>query len=52
MRIINSLLVIVAFCGCAAHLATVKTEPARLPTGLAVEEPLESADKIPDHSGT
>jgi len=45
VRIINSLLVIVAFCGCAAHLATVKTEPARLPTGLAVEEPLESAEK-------
>jgi pimeloyl-ACP methyl ester carboxylesterase len=33
------------WCGCAAHLATVKTEPARLPTGLRVEEPLESATK-------
>jgi hypothetical protein len=32
-------------CGCAAQLATVKTEPARLPTGLHVEEPLESATK-------
>src|SRR6476659_10095780 len=32
-------------CGCAAHLATVKTEPARFPTGLRVEEPLESATK-------
>jgi pimeloyl-ACP methyl ester carboxylesterase len=31
--------------GCAAHLATVKTEPARLPTKLHVEEPLESATK-------
>jgi pimeloyl-ACP methyl ester carboxylesterase len=32
-------------CGCAAHLATVKTIPARLPTALHVEEPLESATK-------
>src|SRR6266481_3618559 len=32
-------------CGCASHLATVKTEPARLPTGLRVEEPLVSATK-------
>jgi pimeloyl-ACP methyl ester carboxylesterase len=31
-------------CGCAAHLATVKTIPARLP-GLAVEKPLDSATK-------
>jgi pimeloyl-ACP methyl ester carboxylesterase len=31
------------FCGCAAHLATVKTEPARLPAGLRVKDPLESA---------
>jgi len=30
-------------CGCAAHLATVKTIPARLPTELRVEEPLDSA---------
>src|SRR4029077_11592563 len=32
-------------CGCAAHLATVKTEPARLPPGLRVDEPLDSATK-------
>jgi pimeloyl-ACP methyl ester carboxylesterase len=32
-------------CGCAAHLATVKTKPARLPTGLGVEEPVKSATK-------
>src|SRR4029453_2088410 len=32
-------------CGCAAHLPTVKTIPARLPTALHVEEPLESATK-------
>src|SRR6266568_3003798 len=31
-------------CGCA-HLATVKTQPARLPTGLRAEEPLDSARK-------
>jgi pimeloyl-ACP methyl ester carboxylesterase len=31
-------------CGCA-HLATVKTIPARLATGLHVEEPLDSATK-------
>src|SRR5262249_24056325 len=34
-----------AFCWCASHLATVKIEPARLPTGLGVEEPIESATK-------
>jgi pimeloyl-ACP methyl ester carboxylesterase len=38
-------LVVVGLCGCASHLATVKTIPARLPTGLRVEEPLESATK-------
>ena len=38
-------LLLFQLCGCAAHLATVKTEPARLPTGLRVEEPLESARK-------
>src|SRR6266481_5927052 len=38
-------LLVSGLCGCAAHLATVKTEPARLPTGLRVEEPLESATK-------
>src|SRR5215831_10522679 len=37
--------VIFASCGCASQLATVKTKPARLPSGLRVEEPLESATK-------
>jgi pimeloyl-ACP methyl ester carboxylesterase len=32
-------------CGCAAHLATVKTGPARLPAGLGVDEPVKSATK-------
>ena len=32
-------------CGCASHLATVKTIPARLTTGLDVEGPLVSATK-------
>jgi hypothetical protein len=32
-------------CGCASDLATVKAKPARLPTGLRVEEPLASATK-------
>jgi pimeloyl-ACP methyl ester carboxylesterase len=31
-------------CGCA-HLATVKTIPAHLPTGLAAAEPLDSATR-------
>jgi len=38
-------LLLLQLCGCASHLATVKTEPARLPTGLRVQEPLESATK-------
>ncbi len=38
-------LFLLSWCGCAAHLATVKTEPARFPTGLRAEEPLESATK-------
>jgi hypothetical protein len=45
LRNINFLVILVAFCGCASHLATVKTKPARLPTGLHVEEPLDSAAK-------
>jgi pimeloyl-ACP methyl ester carboxylesterase len=36
-------LLLFQWCGCAAHLATVKTIPARLPTGLRPEEPLDSA---------
>src|SRR5215470_5735756 len=43
VRSINWLVVIVVFSGCASHLATVKTEPARLPTGLRIEQPLGSA---------
>src|SRR6478752_673039 len=45
VRSIKSLGVTVPFCGCAAHLATVKTVPARLATGLGVEAPLASATK-------
>jgi pimeloyl-ACP methyl ester carboxylesterase len=36
---------IFGWCGCASHLATVKTIPARLPAGLRVEEPLDAATK-------
>ena len=38
-------LLLFGWCGCASHLATVKTIPARLSTGLRVEEPLDSATK-------
>src|SRR6516225_2647351 len=38
-------LLLCQWCGCAAHLATVKTIPARLTTGLHVEGPLEAATK-------
>jgi pimeloyl-ACP methyl ester carboxylesterase len=38
-------LLLFQWCGCAAHLATVKERPARLPTGVPAEEPLESAKK-------
>ena len=38
-------LLLLGLCGCASHLATVKTIPARLSTGLRVEEPLDSATK-------
>jgi hypothetical protein len=37
-------LLVSELCGCA-HLATVKTKPARVPVELATEEPLESARK-------
>jgi pimeloyl-ACP methyl ester carboxylesterase len=36
-------LVLFQWCGCAAHLAVVKTIPARVTTGLQVEAPLEVA---------
>src|SRR5436190_427680 len=38
-------LLLFQYCGCASHLATVKTIPARLATGLHVEEPLDSGTK-------
>jgi pimeloyl-ACP methyl ester carboxylesterase len=44
MRVTFALLVF-GFCGCASHLATVKTIPARLATGLHVERPLDAATK-------
>jgi pimeloyl-ACP methyl ester carboxylesterase len=44
MRVTFALLVF-GLCGCASHLATVKTIPARLTTGLHAEGPLDSATK-------
>jgi hypothetical protein len=44
MRVTFALLVF-RLCGCASHLGTVKTIPARLTTGLYVEGPLDSATK-------
>jgi pimeloyl-ACP methyl ester carboxylesterase len=38
-------LLLLQFCGCASHLATVKIIPARLTTGLHVAGPLDSATK-------
>ena len=38
-------LLVCGLYGCASHLATVKTIPARLTTGLDVERPLDSATK-------
>jgi pimeloyl-ACP methyl ester carboxylesterase len=38
-------LLVCGLCGCAAHLATVKTIPAHLPTGLPSGEPLDSATR-------
>src|SRR5438876_10899280 len=32
-------------CGCAPHLATVRTKPARLPAGLRADESLEPATR-------
>jgi pimeloyl-ACP methyl ester carboxylesterase len=40
-----NVLVLAGLCGCAAHLATVKTQPARLPMGLRAQKPLDSATK-------
>jgi hypothetical protein len=38
-------LLLFQWCRCAAHLATVKTEPARLPAGLRAEDSLQHATK-------
>jgi pimeloyl-ACP methyl ester carboxylesterase len=38
-------LLLFQWCGCAAHLATVKTIPARLPAGLRAEDSLEPAKR-------
>jgi pimeloyl-ACP methyl ester carboxylesterase len=38
-------LFLIGLCGCASHLATVKTIPAHLPTGLPGREPLDSATR-------
>ena len=38
-------LLLLEWCGCASHLATVKAIPARVPTGLRAGEPLDSATK-------
>ena len=37
-------------CGCAAHLATVKTKPADLPAVVANNGPLNTAIKFFGHS--
>jgi len=42
---IAAALLLLGWCGCAAPLATVKIKPARLPTALRAEEPLDSATK-------
>ena len=43
--LVLNVLFLVGLCGCASHLATVKTIPARLPAGLRAGEPLDSATK-------
>ena len=43
--LVLNVLLLAGLCGCASHLATVKTIPARFPTRLRFEEPLESATK-------
>src|SRR5262249_8992962 len=45
VQIVVASAAILVSCGCASHLATVKTRPARLPPGLHVKEPLESPTK-------
>src|SRR5512140_266062 len=38
-------LLLFQYCGCASHLATVKTKPAQLPRTVVAEGPLESAKR-------
>src|SRR5437660_9645893 len=40
-----AVLLLGGLCGCATHLATVKTKRARFPATLVAEEPLDSAKK-------
>jgi pimeloyl-ACP methyl ester carboxylesterase len=44
-RLSVAILLLAGLCGCGAHLATVKTKPARLPTDLTIEEALEPVKK-------
>jgi pimeloyl-ACP methyl ester carboxylesterase len=43
--LVVNVLFLAGLCGCASHLATVKTKPARLPAGLRAEESLEPATR-------
>jgi len=43
--LVVNVLLLAGLCGCASHLATVKTKPARLPVGLRAEESLEPATR-------
>ena len=43
--LVVNVLLLAGLCGCASHLATVKTKPARLPAGLRAEESLEPATR-------
>src|SRR2546423_182682 len=43
--LVVNVLLLAGLCGCASHLATVKTKPARLPEGLRAEESLEPATR-------
>jgi pimeloyl-ACP methyl ester carboxylesterase len=43
--LVVNVLLLAGLCGCAAHLATVRTEPARLPAEPANNERLERARK-------
>src|SRR6266516_4240000 len=48
-------LLLFQFCGCASHLATVRTKPARLPAGLRAEESLKPATRyisVAEHEQT